>query len=172
MAFVVEDGTARADATSYLSVADADDLLSIYNNATWNAATTVDKERYLQIATQYLDLRYGDRLDGYKVDSNVQALLWPRYGMMDLDGWVLDHEVLPSRLKQATAEAALRRATFGPLMPDDTEQQGKLAAESTKVGPITVSQEFLGGRGESVKFAKIDSLLLPFLHSNARLVRH
>ena len=51
MSLVVEDGTGKADAESYISVADADTYHSNRGNTDWAALTTTEKEQLLRGAT-------------------------------------------------------------------------------------------------------------------------
>lgn len=104
-AFVVEDGTGLDNATSYVSVEEADDIITmnIHASAAWTALSTEDKERLLAWASRYLDERtrwYGRKA----VDSS--ALRWPRSGVTDRDGLTLASNLIPRQLKIATAEMA------------------------------------------------------------------
>ena len=59
MVLIVEDGTGKADAESYLSVADADTYHTKHgDSADWDGASTGDKEEALRMGTQYLDATY------------------------------------------------------------------------------------------------------------------
>ena len=53
MTLVIEDGTGKSNAESYISVADADTYHSNRGNTDWAALTTAEKERLLRIATDY-----------------------------------------------------------------------------------------------------------------------
>ena len=56
MALVVEDGTGKTDADSYLSLVDADAYNLAHSASTdWNGAVEAVKEKALRLATQYLD---------------------------------------------------------------------------------------------------------------------
>lgn len=103
--FVVEDGSALPDATSYISVAEADDLLStnIHASAQWAALSQAVREGLLAWASRYLDDRtrwYGRRV------SEDSGLRWPRAGVVDRDGVMIADNVIPKQLKAATAEMA------------------------------------------------------------------
>ena len=90
-------------ATSYLSVADADDYFaSSFNNAAWAVLTQTEKEIALQEATRWLEtLCYG----GDKC-APAQPLKWPRCNI-ECCGVLADCSSLPPALVQATAELAL-----------------------------------------------------------------
>ena len=146
MSLVVEDGTGRTDAESYLSAADC----TTYNTAhlavaAWDSATTDAKERALRNATQYLEARYGDRWLGTRT-TTTPALSWPRYSVV-LDNIELSSSALPTRLKDATAELAIK-AVSESLMPDQ-DAPGTVLSESVKVGPLETSTTYSGGPSQS-----------------------
>ncbi len=103
--FIVEDGTGLADATSYLSVAEANVILEANPHVypVWSARGTSDRQKLLVWATRVLDAAvrwYGRKT----VESS--ALRWPRTGVVDRDGVALAATVLPPALKLATATFA------------------------------------------------------------------
>lgn len=104
-AFVVEDGTGLPNATSYVSVEDADDILTmnIHAGPAWDALDVENKERLLAWASRYLDERarwYGART------VETSGLRWPRTGVVDRDNARIAPNVIPRQLKAATAEMA------------------------------------------------------------------
>lgn len=114
---IVEDGTAKTDANSYISRADANSYLEAHAEAaTWAALSDAAKDALLVRGTRALD----DLLSwaGYRVTA-TQALEWPRQGVpwagphpsvegqpqtIDFDTWPTNQ--IPTQLKAATAEAA------------------------------------------------------------------
>jgi hypothetical protein len=103
--FTVEDGTGLSTATSYVSVEDADDILTmnIHAGPIWDALTQEEKERLLSWASRYLDERtnwFGRRV------VETSALRWPRSGIRDRDGIVIPSNSIPRQLKAAVAEMA------------------------------------------------------------------
>lgn len=149
MALIVEDGSGKANAESYASVAAATIYHANFGNAAWDNADSDIQESALRRATSYIDTNY--RFKGER-HSAEQALSWPRYGVV-VDGYELAEIAIPSRLVHATCELALRALTGG-LMDDVAAQY----VESVKVGPIerTMSAPANGGQR---RFAAIDSLL-------------
>jgi hypothetical protein len=71
MTLTVEDGTGKADAESYISVADADTYFTARNNATWAALSTSDKEAALRKATDYMLQAYRVRWAGMRETEPV-----------------------------------------------------------------------------------------------------
>lgn len=103
--FLVEDGSGLAEATSYVSVEDADDIIvvNIHADARWSALDDPTKEKLLSWASRYLDSHakwYGTRVSG------TQALRWPREDVTDRDGILIPSDSVPRQLKVAVASLA------------------------------------------------------------------
>ena len=149
MAFVPEDGTGLAEANSYCAVAFADSYFADRGNALWAAATTGNKEVALIKATDYIEGRFGDRFVGDKATTE-QALQWPR---INSD---FASDVIPTNLKKATAEYAVR-ALSAVLAPDLAVDASGVITHATrkKVGPIeTEFAKVTTGLGSSVMLFK------------------
>jgi hypothetical protein len=103
--FMVEDGTGVANATSYVSVEDADDILSmnIHASGSWEALTLDKKQKLLSWASRYLDER--TRWFGRRAETE-SSLRWPRTGITDRDGNPISDTIVPRQLKIAAAEMA------------------------------------------------------------------
>ena len=106
-----EDGTGRADANSYASVADADAYHDghLYASA-WTAATTPNKEKALVMATRLIDGQF--QFAGVRAVGG-QALQWPRVSCLDpdaddslLSGRYVSSNVVPRGVSGATCEMA------------------------------------------------------------------
>lgn len=151
MTLVVEDGTAKADAESYVSVADATTYHEAMANDAWrdNAnAYTEKQEAALRRATRWIDNTYRNRFQGYRKQGRNQGLEWPRVGVYDQYepyGEVSQDEV-PIEIKRATMEAALRELINpGSLDPDVVRSQ---IVQSVSVsGAVAVT--FAGGSDPS-----------------------
>jgi hypothetical protein len=105
MALIKEDGTGKADANSYASVAEGDAYHEGHLYATaWTAATQANKEKALVFATRLIDAEF--RFKGVKA-STTQALQWPRAECRDSDGADdLASDAVPSAVVNATCEMA------------------------------------------------------------------
>ena len=103
-AIVVEDGTGISNANSYVSVAEADDILvTNIHNTNWFTLTSPDKEKLLVWATRLLNSKavwYG------KKTYTTSALPWPRTSVKTKDNDLIGYNVIPHQLKEATAEMA------------------------------------------------------------------
>ena len=167
MALVVEDGTGLSNADSYLSVADADTYHTAHGNpAAWSSASDADKEEALRLATQYIDVVYGRRFSGTKLAA-TQALRWPRNGVYDDEGQLLDNDSIPVRVEQATAELALRQLG-ADLLPDEAEP-GDIKKEKVKVGSIVEETEYVGGKSQTARFSKVELLLADLIGSSGNI---
>lgn len=103
---VVEDGTGITTANSYLTAAEADDILALnpIMYATWTALTVVEQETYLVWASDYIDCYvqwYGNKT---VPDSGLR---WPRTYVCDCDGIEIDANTIPDKLKSAVAQLAI-----------------------------------------------------------------
>lgn len=149
MALIVEDGTGRADAESYASLAEADAYHEAMGSASWPAATAPEREIALRKATAYVEAGYTWR--GVRTTSR-QALSWPR-GDVCVDGVAVPSDQVPVRLKRAVFELALKALT-SDLMPDVAPEV--VTAES--VGPVSTSYG-AARNGGLTRFSLVDAML-------------
>lgn len=161
MALIVEDGTGKTDSESYLSVADADTYIAKFldDPAAWTSLSPALKETALRKGTRYLNDVYGLRWLGSRTNVD-QALHFPRSGIVDYDGFIIEDDEMPRELGDATAEAALRSVTeTNGLLPDITET-GSLKRKKLVAGPLESEKEYVGGtRLESKIYTTIERLL-------------
>ena len=166
MSLTTEDGTGKADAESYATVAFSDTYFSNRGKTTWAAFTTAQKESYLRLSTDFIEQRYRMYWDGYKKYS-TQALSWPRtfvYGEPVLYGdsnlpypQLISSTIVPTEVKNACAELALKASTYTDgLLPDVTD----LITEET-IGPITTKYDKLSPA--SPQYKAIDAMLAVYL---------
>jgi hypothetical protein len=154
MALIVEDGSGKSDSESYISVADASSYHTARGNTAWAAlATDALREAALRRATDYMRQAYRSRWQGYKVNED-QALDWPRYDV-EVEGYAIDSDIVPTEIKNACAELALR-ASAADLNPDLT--QGVL---SEQVGSIQVTYD--KASPQFTRYRAIDAILSPYL---------
>jgi hypothetical protein len=105
--FVVEDGTGLEDANSYASVQEADDyaVTNIHIAATWEAYDDETKEYLLANATRMINAM--TTWYGLKAVEEA-ALPIPRTSWFNKQGILIDDDVVPSEVKWATIETAIR----------------------------------------------------------------
>lgn len=168
MALVVEDGTGKSDAESYISVADADIYFSNRGNAAWATLTTTVKEQLLRKATDYLVQVYRMRWKGVRV-SATQALDFPRnfmeredYEASTINGYQMlggnyyyPSDNVPVEVANACAELAYK-ANSATLAPDLSR-----ATIREKVDVIEV--EYDKSQPQYTQYRAIDNALAPYL---------
>ena len=98
---IVEDGTGKTDANSYVTVDFANDYFSVRGVSDWNIDTE-KKEQLLIKATDFIDNIY--QWLGKK-EFESQALRFPRVDLRDYEG--AEIKGIPLCLKQAVCDAAL-----------------------------------------------------------------
>jgi hypothetical protein len=149
MAFIPSDGTGLTNATSYVSIAYADDYFTYINyQASWFELATIDRERALMNGTQFTDSQY--IYIGYK-SSEVQALQWPRTDAIDNNGYEITG--IPKNLQQATCEAAIR--TLNSTLYTDINTKGNIKLEKVDV----IEVEYFEGTTTTNPYTIIDQLL-------------
>lgn len=120
-----------ADANTYCTFAEAKAILAkkLYH-PNWDDASDYDKKIALVMATKLLD----DLVDwDGSIVSYTQALRFPRYSVYTPDGVLLEYNVIPDFLKEATAVFA--DALLGEDLTLDAATKG---FDSLKVGPISI----------------------------------
>jgi len=161
VALIVEDGTGRSDAESYISTIYARAYHAARGNVAWEALTVAEMEEALRKATDYMVSEYRFRWIGQRINT-TQALDWPRYSIPDIN-----NSTIPEEVKKACAEFALRSLS-GPLL-DDLSQ----AVIAKSVGPLSVTYD--RNSSQRRRYLFIDSILSPYLgnigYLHARVAR-
>jgi hypothetical protein len=144
MPLIVEDGSGKPDAESYVSVSDCASYATA-RGLTFPVEPAANAEAALRRGTSWLDATYRGSFPGRRKNGRAQALEWPR-----VDAWdntcppepISDDEI-PVEIVHACCEAAIRElAAPGSLTPDVIP--GKIK-KSAKVGDIGV--EYAIGAG-------------------------
>lgn len=120
MALEVEDGTGKANAESYVSIADCN-AYAVKNGHTFaiDGADEALAEQALRRATTWLDAYLRSRLTGQRTNLRAQALDWPRVGVIDREANIILQDEIPREIIAACCEAAVReKAVPGSLSPD------------------------------------------------------
>ena len=102
MAIVIDATAAGASSNSYTTLADAETYFeSRLHKSDWTSASDADKNIAIVWATRLLD----ELIDweGY-IYTTTQALRWPRSGVTDSDGELLDKDTIPQFLVNAVSE--------------------------------------------------------------------
>jgi hypothetical protein len=166
VALIVEDGTGKPDAESYITVAAASTRHTNLGNAAWAAAASdTVREAALRRATVYMEQAYRDRWCGYR-QVTTQALSWPRNSVVVDEFVVVESNVVPPEVANACADLALRALT------DDLNADLTRGVVRKKIGPLET--EYDRYSPQSKRFRAIDMMLSPFLKGSsatATLVR-
>lgn len=103
---IVETGTGKPNANSYISLEEADSYFAHkrLNSSTWTATSEANKKIALKMATSVLD--HEVQWKGEKRFTNG-SLRWPRNYAYDDDGDLIDNSSVPQTVREATAEMAL-----------------------------------------------------------------
>lgn len=152
------------DADTYVTLAELADYAV---NMAWTlTGTDAQKEAALRRSAVYLDNRYDW---GGSRTIEDQARAWPRANLYDRDGYYVDPDIIPQRIKDAQCELANLDLSGVELMP---QKQGATLSETVKAGPVGVTTNF-GAAPSSPKFGVVDSLVSQYLFSSgfARIVR-
>jgi len=162
MAIVVEDGTGKETADSYISINTADTYHSNYGNTSWASTSEANKEIALRKATRALDAMFGGRWKGTRVRQD-QALDWPRDGVVDRDGWEFDSDEVPAALEDATAIMALRSLTED-VYPD-LDNPGRIRSQRNKLAELEEDIEYVGGAAQVTKYRIVEDRVRQLIHS-------
>jgi hypothetical protein len=161
--FVVETGSGALSATSYVSVLDADLYLDHIPDAlttVWRNSSVFEKQQLLVWATQLLDqyvyfpnssLAYDNR----RV-SQGQALNFPRVGMVDADGYVIDSHSIPPFIKNATIQMSYELSKL------DRTVEPTRGIVSASVGPLSVTFDENYSHSTRVIPRSVLAILAPF----------
>lgn len=154
MTLIVETGAGLSNADSFVSVADADTYHTNFGNADWTGTDAV-KEVALRKATSVLSL--GFDWDGSRA-SSTQSLAWPRSDVYAFGSLVSD-DVVPTEVKNACAELALRALTED-LLPDEEESKLK---HRVKVGSLEEETTYVHGSSAAKRYPTVTILIQPYL---------
>jgi hypothetical protein len=177
--FVVEDGSALANATSFITTDYFDNYFNTRGNTTVVAWTVDRKQKNINIASAYLSSYYRDRFQGRRV-SKDQALEFPRYGVV-LDGYgadsfmpgfgpitngfIVDSNEIPRCVMDAVCEMAVRADT-NVLSADIKPGAGNITMK--KVGPIML--QYRAPFNTQTIWRYVDTLISPVLKGSSMSV--
>jgi Putative DnaT-like ssDNA binding protein len=165
MAFVLEDGSGKDTANAYID----ETYLDAYwldTNVTLTGTTTL-KQAAIVEATRYIERRFRKRFRGCIAvyGPPPQALSFPRENLWDFRGILIENNIVPKVIQDATAEYA-RRALTTPesLLPDPTDDPFVTKLRE-RVGPLETETERLPGLQVLKPYPSADYLISEFLYS-------
>ena len=159
---IVEDGTGKADANSYVSVEFADDYFSARGATEWASLGDDAKEAALVNATDYIDNVF--QWLGKK-EFDGQSLRFPRVGVVDYDGTEISG--IPNRLKQAVCDAALI-TSGGTELFEVAEQNGDVVSETITTLSFTYSKNGSRSTTSTTLYDSINTKLRGLFRDNSR----
>lgn len=140
MAFIVETGMGLELANSYCTVEFADGFNSTQiDGVDWADVDPADKQIRLITATLAIDNSFD--FDGRRL-TRIQALEFPRWGLYDRNGYIVEAAPLPRFIKCATAELARvlgQRSDAGGSATVPSAGSAAGGVEKIQVGPIALT---------------------------------
>lgn len=154
--FTVEDGSGVTDATTYVNVADADQIVEDYGLSWVSGVSEDDKKQGLNAGSQFIDQEMAP-WKGTKYLS-TQGLAFPRAGVVDINGYAFDVDVIPENLRRSVVEAAVYWTNNSKVFPK-VDSGGALKKKKIKIDVIEIDKEYVGSDAGSELYAKIQALL-------------
>lgn len=182
MAFVVEDGTGKADANALLSLAE----FKAYQNdrgLSYAGKSDAEIEHAIVRATVYVGAKYRRRWKGMRTHAE-QALDWPRTGVITEDyaeplfiprigrtypdlAFEVPPNVVPNDVKSATAMLAGRELENPGELMQVFERGGMVTATTAKAGPVSVSTTYSAGAPAATAYATVDGTLSVYMRAGS-----
>lgn len=151
MALTATIGGATSD--TYATMAQYQAYALNYYNVT--ITDDADSEAHLRQAARYLDNGY--TWAGYPTNQ-TQALAWPRYVNILVDGWPVDSDTIPQAILDAQCEMAYR-ISLGATPYADLDG-GAVKREKVDVIETEYAQ---GTERDRVAFPAVDALVGPYV---------
>lgn len=161
MALTVTPGAADAD--SYGTLAGALAYHTARGTTTWTG-DDADLEAALRRGTLAIEWLYGTKFSGIPTNGRNQSRMWPRIGVVDVNGSSVPSDTIPVEIEQATYEAALRElVSAGSLSQDFTSTSGG-SIKSETIGDISITYaDPVTAGSSSQRYPAIDGVLAPLL---------
>jgi len=167
MALVVEDGTGKADANSYVTVAEVDARaaeLSTPEAQAWVAETdNTAKENAIVLGTEWLGDNLYARWSGCRT-TTTQALDYPRAGVVTPDGRVIESDQIPNELLRGNCDISIESLSDPSLTPNASAEETGVTAMRRKATEFEEAYEYSGAQTVvGVTYTKIVRGLRPLL---------
>jgi hypothetical protein len=127
-------------------------------------------------ATRYIDDRWRGKWKGRRFDQD-QLLAWPRSGVYDEDGYLVDHTIKPQRVKDAAALIALEvsRLPAGTLDLEPSVRgldSQDIERRSVQIGPLRRDVTYRSSSTRTAPiFPEVERLLSGYLDISTGSVR-
>ena len=128
--------------------------------------TNDEVEKTKLIASEWIDGMFRSLFPGWRVaERSVQIREWPRYGVVDIDGYAVDDATVPVEVENATYEATLKELlTPGSLLQDYTPSKYRKVSIS---GAVSVEYDKIQAADVQTQFPIIAQILAPILDRSA-----
>lgn len=160
MTIIVEDGTAKNDAQSYVDGTYATAYHLALGNTSWADRPDL-QESSLVRATQMLDLLYGPKYISRKT-TKQQALLFPRLGFYDNNQDFIAGNEIPTAVKNAVCELALEIVTANGTELLVANPAAGIKSVTQKVGDLEESITYSSASNQKTfteKFSKVELMV-------------
>ena len=162
MSLIVEDGTGLAYAESYLSIEDASAYAKAHGSS-FPINASDEAEAALRRATAWVDAKYRNSFPGYRTNGRSQALQWPRLCAYDVEGELIESNVIPDEIINATAEAAIREYVSPFSLAPDLAKEDYIRQLSA--GPVSIT--FSDAPSQNTTYQVIDQILSTLINSGS-----
>jgi hypothetical protein len=166
MALIIEDGTGKEDAQSYITAGQA----RVYAQARGVTLSGTDSVVEAQLVNAMDYLQSKGPYKGKKTYPAVQALLWPRT-CAEIDGEEYPDDSIPSGLKSAQAQLVIEQANGNDLMPSSNGQIVKREKVDVIETEYMTGTETGSSGGPEMSFPKVDALLAPLIDGGSFALR-
>jgi hypothetical protein len=159
MALIVEDGTGKVDANSYVSVDDAMAYASARGVTLPTDPSAV--ESLIVKSMDYIEAQRA-RFQGEKTyPDHPQALQWPR-ACVEIDDYPFPEDAIPKELVAATCQCVMEIFAGGDLTPSTPAAGTMVKREKVDVLETEyMTAADLGSTGFGPWFPKVENLLQP-----------
>jgi hypothetical protein len=168
--FFVETGYGYANATSYIDTPFANTYLAAYGETGWTNQTLDAQQGALMLASQSLDLQYGQRYYSLPQTSGdpIPGLLFPRFTFVINRIQIIQAGTIPVQIQRATAEVALMYIQGLNIFPQPNKVRFH-KGRSVKVGDAVSEQVTYARPPKAEEFAnfwKVEQILYPILRKD------
>ena len=141
--FEIEDGTGKSNATTYVTLAEADQHLENTGRKTGLWSGNSAKQTAINAAFVYMFARWSDQWHGIATYED-EAGDWPRRDAVKRTGFVFGSSEIPAEVKNAQIEYAYIHLAQGGLIlyPEYDDSNRAVTGKTDKVGPLSEARQF------------------------------
>lgn len=158
MALIIEDGTGKPDASSYVTAQQA--RAYALSRGTELSDDDTQVEQLLVRAMDYLEAQR-TKYQGVKTYPGLQALQWPRSGVILDCSYQLPDNIIPVELKNAQMQLALESFNGLVLLPSSDGRVVKREKVDVIETEYMTGQDLGSGAVMGPSFPAVDALLDP-----------